>query len=235
MFTKVVEYTWGMPFDYTITSRTSQQLTAPALGAPRTWTIAIPTNAMCDGQHFYAMEVLHIETAVDFRAQNDPPVPSSAGQSGWNYQGAPYDYDSLKATDAGNPTGRWPRQSDTHIRVEYSEHIVDPILEGQHVVLASFDRQITTFCQVNPNDSDVNYGGVITEEKSDCTDGAGTGTLVSSPFIYGNIIYTNTYSVDDAGNGLPALAAFIGGFVRVRTRIRYRTRQVTKEDFFGNK
>jgi len=227
MFTRIIEYTWGMPFNSGYVSRTSMELTPGALIPARGWTLSIPTGATSDGQNYFGMEDLSIDTTTDFRGDTDQLVPTSFGQAGWGLTGQVWSATALDPT-SGN---RVPKNSAENIHVEYTTLNLDPVTEGAREVLASYDKHIESTVHTNPNDSDIDPVLVHVEKSTDCTDGAGNGTLICSPFIYGNIAYNNTHVVSSTGLGLHSISESYA-WIRVRTKLRFRMRQVTREQFF---
>lgn len=227
MWTHVKEYTWGTPWDPALVARTTQQPDNLLTG--KIYTFSIPTGACFDGERYYGMELLAIETYQDFRQNTDVPQPGSLSAAGYAFHGQIYNNVALLTNT------RIPKEHTTWLRVEYTQDNSNMLEEKRSEIIGSFDKKITAFAEANPNDGNLMPPNSWECQRHDCTDGAGNGTLLTGPTIFCNLQWTVNITPDDLGNAVDPLYPYTFGWIRVRTRIRFRMRQVSREDFFQNR
>lgn len=229
MWTQVKEYTWGFPWDPALVARTTQQLDNLVSG--KIYTQKIPTGACFDGERYYGMEILSIETYQDFRQNTALQQPGSITAAGYAFHGQIYKKEAFDTT-SGN---RVPKEHTTWLRAEYTQDNADILDESKTEILASYDKKILTYAESNPNDGNPMPAAMWEAARSDCTDGAGNGTLVTGAFIFCNALWQVNITPDDLGNAFDPMFPYQYGWIRLRTRIRFRMRQVRREDFLQNK
>lgn len=186
---------------------------------------------MFDGERYYGMEVLSIETYQDFRQNTELTQPGSLAAAGYAFHGELYNSAAFNTT-SGN---RVPKEHTTWIRTEYTTDNGDILNEAKSQILASYDKKIIAYAESNPNDGNPMPAAMWETSRSDCTDGAGNGTMVTAPFIFCNFLWQLNVTPDELGNGVDPLYPYTYGWIRMRTRIRFRMRQVGREDFLQNK